>query len=272
MKILKRKIDANKGDFGHVLVIGGDYNMGGAVIMTAEAAYRTGAGRVSVLTRKENLTALLLRLPNAMSVNSELVSEKKWEEIFAGKTVIAIGPGLGKSEWARELFLAAMKKNLPKLIDADALNLLSESEKKFDLKNSVITPHPGEAARLLAVSVDEIQNNRELAAQKLYEKYGAITVLKGHETLVCGDGKILHKSKSGNPGMATAGMGDILSGIIAGLMAQGLEAKDAAISGVEIHGTAGDLIAKKQGQIGMIATDLLPLIPLIINGQAGPNS
>ncbi len=267
MKILERKIDANKGDFGHVLAIGGDYNMGGAIIMTAEAAYRTGAGRVTVLTRAENLTALISRLPSSMSISADIVSKKKWDEIFTGKTVAVIGPGLGKSEWARELFAVVMHRNLPRLIDADALNLLSESKEKFDLENAVLTPHPGEAARLLDVSVEEIQKNRELAAQKLYEKYGATIALKGHGTLICSEGKIVHKSKFGNPGMAVAGMGDVLAGIISGLTAQGLSHKDAAILGVDIHGLAGDLIAKKQGPIGMMATDLLPLIPPIINDQ-----
>lgn len=260
---LKRKTDANKGDFGHALIIGGDHGMGGAAIMAAEAAYRIGAGKVSVLTHEENITALLSRLPNAMSVPQNLIAEKNWKKIFAGKTVIVIGPGLGKSSWSKELFLAAMNSKLPKVIDADALNLISESKKIFNLKNSIITPHPGEAARLLGVSNSAIQKDRKKSAKKLFEKFGAITVLKGKGSLICGK-NFLDECKLGNPGMAVAGMGDVLSGLIAGLVAQGLSRKDAAILGVEIHALAGDLAAKKQGEIGMIPTDLFSYIPLII--------
>lgn len=261
---LKRKPDANKGNFGHVLIIGGDFGMGGAAIMAAEAAYRSGAGKVTVLTHEENLTALLSRLPSAMTISQNLISEKNWEKIFDEKSVVVIGPGLGKSAWSRELFAAAMSVNLPKIIDADALNLLSESEKIFDLKNSIITPHPGEAARLLKISTDAIQLNREISAQKLYEKFGAIAVLKGKGTIIFSN-KSIHQCAYGNAGMAVAGMGDVLSGLIAGLVAQHLDIADAAILGVEIHGLAGDLVAKKQGEIGMIPSDLFAYIPLIIN-------
>lgn len=257
----KRNSDSNKGDFGHVLIIGGDYGMGGAAIMAAEAAYRTGAGKVSVLSREENLAALLSRLPNAMTISANANEE----EIFKGKTVIVIGCGLGKNKWGRELFEMVMQKELPKVIDADALNILSESKQKFDLKNSIITPHVGEAARLLGLSTKEIQNNRELYAKKLQEKYGAIVVLKGKGSLVAG--KELQLCNKGNAGMATAGMGDILCGIIAALVAQNLDLQEAAIMAVNIHAHAGDLVSAKQGEIGMMPTDLLCYIPEIINGK-----
>jgi ADP-dependent NAD(P)H-hydrate dehydratase / NAD(P)H-hydrate epimerase len=259
VKFLARKSDANKGDFGHVLIMGGDYGMGGAVVMAAEAAYRAGAGKVTVLTRGENLTALLMRVPNAMSVFLEDGEEK----IFSGKTVIVIGCGLGKSEWGRKLFAMAMEKNLPKIIDADALNILSEGGKKFDLSDAIITPHALEAARLLATTTLEIQQNRELAAKKLREKFGAIVILKGKETLVCGNK--IYQCPYGNAGMATAGMGDVLSGIIGGLVAQHLDLEEAAIAGVDIHALAGDEVAKMQGEIGMVPEDLLKYIPFVIN-------
>ncbi len=261
-KSLIRKADSGKGNFGHVLIIGGDVSMGGAAIMAAESAYRAGAGKVTVLTKEENILALLARLPNAMTLPSHSSAEK----IFAGKTVIVIGCGLGKSVWAQKLFAMAMAANLPKIIDADALNILSESKKTFDLTNSIITPHVGEASRLLKVSSDEIQKDRELAIEKLYKKFKATAVLKGSGTLIF-DGKKIHRCPYGNPGMATAGMGDVLSGLIGGLASQHLSNKESAIYGVNIHAIAGDLVAKEQGEIGMMPSDLFKYFPPIINDK-----
>ncbi|MBP7710504.1 MAG: NAD(P)H-hydrate dehydratase [Rickettsiales bacterium] len=259
--LLARKPNSNKGDFGHVLIIGGDLGMGGAVIMAAEAAYRVGAGKVTVLTKEENFSPLLSRLPNAMTITCE----NSAAEILKNKSVIVIGCGLGKSIWAHDLFEMAMASNLPKIIDADALNILSESKKTFDLANSIITPHVGEAARLLGISTAAIQKDREGAIKKLRKKFGATCVLKGQGTLVLGKTKEIHQCSHGNAGMATAGMGDVLSGIIGGLVAQHLSNCAAATYGVDLHAFAGDLVAKKQGEIGMMPTDLFALIPQIIN-------
>jgi hydroxyethylthiazole kinase-like uncharacterized protein yjeF len=253
----QRKIDANKGNFGHVLVVGGDYGMGGAVIMAAQAASRSGAGRVTVLTRPEHWTALLTNAPNIMMAQGNL------EEIIANKTVVVLGPGLGKSDWSRKLFNFFIKSDLPKVIDADALNLLSESTEKYNLTNAVLTPHPLEAARLLGVNVNEIQNNRKAAIEKIHQKYRAIMVLKGHNSLVLGEK--LYLCPYGNPGMATAGMGDVLTGIIGGLIAQKMEIEQAAILGVSIHAAAADRVSSLQGAIGMIPQDIINNIPFIIN-------
>lgn len=260
IKKLKRREDSHKGDFGHVLVIGGDHGMGGAVIMTALAASRVGAGKVTVLTRNAHIPALLNRAPNIMYVDEN----SDFNEIIKNKTVIAIGPGLGKSDWARKLFFESMACDLPKIIDADALNLISETKQKFNLRNAILTPHLGEAARLLNIATDEIKNNREKIIQKLHEKYHATIVLKGHESLILTNTKI-HKCEFGNPGMATAGMGDILTGIIAGLAAQNLSCEEAAVLGTNIHAFAGDLVKKDQGEIGMIPLDLLKFLPKILN-------
>lgn len=260
IKKLKRRQDAHKGDFGHVLVIGGDYGMGGAVIMTALAASRVGAGKVTVLTRNAHILALLTRAPNIMYADEN----SDFSEIIKNKTVIAIGPGLGKSDWARKLFFESIASELPKIIDADALNLISETKQKFNLRNAILTPHLGEAARLLGVPTDEIKNHHEKAITKLQEKYHTTIVLKGHESLVVANAKI-HKCPFGNPGMATAGMGDILTGIIAGLVAQNLSCEEAAVLGTNIHGFAGDLVKKDQGEIGMIPLDLLKFLPKILN-------
>lgn len=185
-------------------------------------------------------------------------------DAWQNKTTIALGMGLGQSDWSQKIFQKYIAINLPKIIDADALNLLAKSDQDFDLSNSIITPHEGEAARLLAISVAEVKKNRKATAKKLYEKYKAITVLKGKGTLIY-DGKKMVKCSHGNAGMASAGMGDILSGIIAALLAQKLSPKNAAILGVNIHAIAGDMVAKNQGKIGMVATDLLQYLPKIIN-------
>lgn len=260
-KLLQRNLDANKGDFGHVLIIGGDHNMGGSVIMAAEACFRSGAGKVTVLTRKENHSALLARLPNAMTV-SDKESEKN---IFLNKTVIVIGCGLGKSKWGKDLLKLSLKNPLPKIIDADALNIISEEKnKKINLENSIITPHAGEAARLLNITAEKVQNNRELSAKKLHEKYNAVTLLKGKGALIVSKKGKIYQCPYGNAGMATAGMGDALSGVVAALVAQGLSLEEAAIHSANIHAMAGDLVARRQGEIGMTPNDLILQIPLII--------
>jgi NAD(P)H-hydrate epimerase len=198
-----------------------------------------------------------------MTISTEHLVEQNLEN----KNVIVIGCGLGKSQWARDLFEMALASNLPKVLDADALNILAESKKTFDLSNCVITPHVGEAARLLNISAAEIQKNRQFAVTKLYEKFGATAILKGQGSLILGDSKKINQCDYGNSGMAVAGMGDVLSGIIGGLMAQNLSAEKAALYGVNIHAYAGDLVAKKQGEIGMIPSDLFKYFAPIINGK-----
>ncbi len=261
--LLKRSPSAHKGSFGHILIIGGDHGMGGAVIMAAEAAAKIGAGKVSVFTHPQHIAPLLARIPSVMSVqiSSDL------EKMLIDKTVIAIGPGLGQSNWSRQLFNQAMRSNLPKVIDADALNLLALSGEEYNLENAILTPHPGEAARLLDVSVSEIQADRVLAVKKIAEIYETTVVLKGNGSLICDEEKIVYTCPYGNAGMATAGMGDVLSGVIAGLLAQKLDCQSAAFYGTHIHAYAADLVAQKQGQVGMVATDLLPFFPLIVNGK-----
>ncbi len=266
--IPKRKLDANKGDFGNVLIIGGNDGMAGAVILAAEAACRAGAGKVTVLTKKENFIPLLARIPNVMTVNFE--NQNDWQKIIKDKTVIVIGPGLGRdydnSNWSSLLFGLAMESNLPKIIDADALYFLSKSEiKDFNLKNSVITPHPKEASILLNCSTDEIQKDRNLSIKKLQEKYQTNVILKGHNSLIMGSSHELSLCSYGNPGIAVAGMGDVLSGLIAGLIAQNIESFLAAVLAVNIHALAGDRVVKLQGQIGVMPQDLIKQIPFIIN-------
>ncbi|MFT5704041.1 MAG: NAD(P)H-hydrate epimerase [Rickettsiales bacterium] len=258
---LKRQPNANKNNCGHVLIIGSDYFFGGAVIMAAEAAVRCGAGKVTILTRKENFTAILSRLPNVMTADFDQ------KDVFANKDVIVIGPGLGKSGWAKRLLAMVLESNLPKIIDADALNIISQFKEVPNLENCIITPHSGEAARLLGISSKEVDLDRKNSIKQLCQKFSTTAILKGSGTLVLGKTNKIHQCQFGNSGMAAAGMGDTLSGIIGAFVAQKLNLEEAAIFGVDIHSFAGDLVAKKQGEIGMIPSDLLEFLPQIINGK-----
>ena len=252
----KRSRTAHKNDFGHVLVIGGDHGMGGAVRLSAEAALRVGAGLVSVATRKEHLSLVCSGRPEIMCHSIENAEEIK--PLLEKATVIVIGPGLGQGEWSQRLLAMVLHLPQPKIIDADALNLLSQAPEK--LTHAILTPHPGEAARLLACTRSTVQADRYSSAKKIAEQYDAVVVLKGSGSIVTSHNAIPAICQAGNPGMATAGMGDVLSGVIAGLVAQGLSLLDAAKLGVLMHAMAADAVAKENGERGMLASDLmLPL-------------
>ncbi len=254
----ERPRDANKGMFGHVLVIGSDKGFLGATQMAAISALRIGAGLASIATRVEH--ASLLLYPEIMMHG--VSSPKDLKPLLARASVIVLGPGLGQSSWSKHLWKIAIKAKQPLVVDADALNLLS----KKPHKNShwILTPHVGEAARLLKTSPEDIQRNRENAVEALQKKFGGIAILKGHHTLIADENQIA-RCDAGNPGMSTGGTGDILSGVIGGLLAQGLPLLTAAKMGVFVHATAGDLAAKNGGERGMIATDLIPFLRQIIN-------
>ncbi len=252
---------ANKGDFGHVLIIGGDYGMAGAVRMAGEAAARIGAGLVSIATRPEHSNAITAARPELMCHGIHKSIDIK--NLLARATVIILGPGLGRSAWSQELFhyvIATAKQ--PKVIDADGLNLLAQQPQHSE--DWILTPHPGEAARLLACSVAEIQNDRLAAAHKLQTKYGGVIALKGAGTIVLGATETAGICHAGNPGMASGGMGDVLSGVIGGLLAQGLTLQQATEMGVCVHANAGDLAAK-DGERGLLALDLMPYLRELVN-------
>jgi len=255
-----RRRSAHKGHFGHVLVVGGDAGYTGAVRMTAEAAARTGAGLVSVATRSAHASTLITGCPEIMSHGVETTTEL--QTLLARASVVAIGPGLGQSGWARSLFQLVCESNLPMVVDADALNLLAQNPNYRD--NWVLTPHPGEAARMLGSETREIQQDRFAALRRLSEKYGGICILKGCGTLIGGEDRVPGVCGLGNPGMATGGMGDVLTGILCGLIAQGLEMFDAARMGVCLHAAAADAEASG-GQRGLLATDLMPWIRRLVN-------
>ena len=256
----KRKRTAHKGHFGHVLIVGGDYGFAGAACMAGEAAARTGAGLVSLATRKEHAVSIPMARPELMAKGVEAAQDL--HALLERTTVVAIGPGLGQSDWAIALLAKILETDFPLVIDADGLNLLAREPASRD--NWVLTPHPGEAARLLGCDTKTIETDRFAAITALQEKYHGVMVLKGNGTLIADPHGHIFVCNAGNPGMASGGMGDILTGIIAGLIAQGLKPEDAACLGVCLHGNAGDRAAER-GERGMLATDLFPFLRQLVN-------
>lgn len=248
-----REATAHKGRFGHLLVIGGNDGMHGAVRLAGEAALRAGAGLVSVATRPANAPLLTLARPELMCIGVN--SGEDLAPHLARATLLACGPGLGRDGWAGERFAEALDSGLPLVLDADALNWLARSPRRRD--DWILTPHPGEAARLLGIDTAAVQADRLGALRTLVERYGGTIVLKGRCTLIGQAGRIPWVIDRGNPGMATAGMGDVLTGIVAGLAAQtrALDA-DTAAAAAFVHAAAGDTAAGA-GQRGLLASDLL---------------
>lgn len=255
-----RAATAHKGHFGHVLLIGGDAGYSGAIRLAAQAALRCGAGLVSVATRPVH--AGLVSLAQAEIMAHDVESATDLEHLLEKATVVVIGPGLGQSDWAKQHLETVLNTDLPLVIDADALNLLANTQKKLH-ERCVMTPHPGEAARLLQTTSRVIQSDRFDSIRQLQNNYNSTVVLKGAGTLV-DDGQLITVNTNGNPGMASGGMGDVLSGVIAGLLAQGMDTAAAARCGVWLHGAAADHAAQ-QGQRGLLAGDLLPFIRELVN-------
>lgn len=243
---------AHKGDFGHVLVIGGGPGMPGAVRLCAEAALRAGAGLVSIATHPDHAALIVATRPELMSHG--IAGAGDLEVLLDKADVVALGTGLGRSEWAAGLMALLKSDERLAVWDADALNWLAES-RQFSEKR-VITPHPGEAGRLLDCTAADVQTDRRKALSDLRGRYGGVAVLKGSGTLVSASSGIPWLCSAGNPGMAAPGMGDVLTGIIAALLAQGLTPEDAATVGVAVHARAGDLGAAG-GERGLLASDLL---------------
>ncbi len=261
-----RRQDSNKGLYGHVLCIGGDHGSGGAIALTGEAALRCGAGLVSVATRADHVGMLLARRPELMVRGVE--DSADFAALCKRASVIAIGPGLGQGKWGRALLAAALDVGKPLVIDADALNLLPEmlsSKPSRTLDGCVLTPHPGEAARLLACSTSQIQENRFDASRALVDRYQCCVVLKGAGTLVGAPEQIPMVIAAGNPGMASGGMGDVLTGVIAALRAQQLSPFDAGSVGALLHALAGDAAARRVGERGLLASDLFAELFRLVN-------
>ncbi len=252
---------ANKGDNGHVLVVGGAAGMSGAAYLTGVGALRSGAGLVSVATHPAHAAMLNITRPELMV--HAVHDAQTLPPLLERASVVALGPGLGREAWGRVLWQGVLASRKPLVLDADGLNLLAEEPRQFSTP-TVLTPHPGEAARLLGVSATEVEANRFAAARELARRYAAVVVLKGAGSLVAQANGRLDVCLWGNPGMASGGMGDLLAGVIAALLAQGCTAWQAACLGVSVHARAGDLAAQS-GERGLLATDLLQPLRTLVN-------
>ncbi|MFY0991484.1 NAD(P)H-hydrate dehydratase [Halomonas sp. C05BenzN] len=261
-----RQRDAHKGDFGHVLVLGGAPGFGGAALLAAEACARLGAGKTSLATAPEHVTASLVRRPEVMVHG--LRGATDLGELIGNAEVLVVGPGLGQGSWGQGMLQAALQADRPLVADADALNLLASRWPDEARDQWILTPHPGEAARLLGTSAAEVEADRPAAARELQARRGGVVILKGAGTLVAGPSG-LAVCPFGNPGMASGGMGDALSGILGGLLAQGLPLEAAARLGVLVHALAADMAAGDIGERGLLAGDLASYAQLLINPGTG---
>lgn len=256
----ERPATAHKGLYGTVLIVGGDYGMAGAVAMAAEAALRCGAGLVRVATRPEHVAPVIARTPEAMPVG--VADSAALAALLEAADVVVIGPGLGQTDWALQLTEAVLAADKPTVIDADALNLIASGKVKISNATNprLLTPHPGEAARLLGVSNAAVQADRFAAVAQLQSRFGSTVILKGNGTLIAGTDESgtnqILLSDYGNPGMASGGMGDVLSGVLGALLSQRLDPLIAGALGTCLHSAAAD-IAAADGERGLLATDLL---------------
>lgn len=253
---------SHKGHFGHVLLIGGDKGMGGAIALAAEAALRVGAGLVSVACHPENAAMVTGRRPEVMCLG--FTNPNEINHLIENASLIALGPGLGQSAWSQRVFAKIIEQKKLRVVDADALNFLAQNETHF--ANWILTPHPGEAARLLHCASSEVNNHRFSASEKIQKRYGGVVVLKGAGTLV-NDVDSCGICPGGNPGMASGGMGDVLTGILAGLCAQfdvEQSLTEVARLAVCLHAQAADAACAQKGERGMLASDVIDALPALI--------
>jgi len=272
--LYRRKSDTHKGDYGYVFILGGSRGLTGAVCLAAQACLRIGAGLVKVgvpfslnnifeTKLTEAITLLLKEIKGNLSVSAF----EQIKGILSKIDVVALGCGVGLYPSTKKLMLKIIKEiDKPLIVDADAINALAENLevlKKRKSKNLILTPHLKEFSRLIKVDIEEIKKKRKFLVKEFAFKYNLILVLKGYRTLVS-DGKEFFENKTGNPGMATAGSGDVLTGMIAGLVAQGISCFEAAKWGVYLHGLSGDLAAKEKTQMCLIASDIIECLPKAI--------
>lgn len=255
-----RMAGAHKGHFGHLLIVAGDRGFGGAALLVAEAAIRCGAGLVTLATRPEHVMPALARCPSVMAQGvihgSELVP------LLARSSLVVCGPGLGQSSWGQQMLQQVLSSDKPQVLDADALNLLSQRV-PVTASNHILTPHPGEAARLLGMSTAEVEADRLAAATRLQQQYGGTILLKGAGTVVTDGGEPVIVS-GGNPGMATGGMGDVLSGMIGSLLAQLESPLQAATLAAALHVASADRASQTKGYMGLIPNDVIDTLPLML--------
>lgn len=257
-----REENSNKGTFGKILNISGSAYMTGAAYLSSISALKIGAGYVELASEERVLNTVATLAPEIV-----LAPLSKISEIDA--TVLLIGCGLSTSDKAKELFNKVIPSKIPTIIDADGLNILAQTNIKLD-KKTILTPHPKEASRLLNCNIEEILDNMEKSARKISEQFNCITVLKSHKTIVT-DGEKIYHNTTGNSALAKAGSGDVLAGIIAGLLAQNLKPFEAAVLGVYLHGLAGDLAKNDLTAYGVLASDTIRYIPYAIKTYLSKN-
>jgi len=256
-----RPLNAHKGRFGHVLVVGGDRGFGGAGIMAAEAASRAGAGLISLATRPEHVTAALVRCPNVMAHG--LIHGSELAPLLQRGDIVVCGPGMGKSAWGQQMLQQVLDSAKPRVLDADALNLMA-ARASVPARNHVLTPHPGEAARLLGCSVADIEADRLAAAKNLQKMWGGVVLLKGAGTVIVNRAGESFVIAGGNPGMATGGMGDALSGVIGAFIGQLADAGVATVAAAAAHLAAADKAVERLGYMGLLPVDVIETLPLVL--------
>ncbi len=266
-----REQESNKGSFGRVLCVCGSVGMAGAAYLCAKAALRTGAGLVEILTPEENRTVIQTLLPEAIvSVYSKDDPDiSVIDQALARADAVVCGCGLGISRASLTLLRRVLREgHAPTVLDADALNLISRNPSLIKYaRGKIITPHPAEMSRLTAISVDDVTNDRQRICYEFSKKHGLVCALKGHRTAVS-DGERVYVNRSGNSGMATAGSGDVLAGIIGGILAQSKDGRltmlEVAALGVYIHGLCGDIAAAQLGEYSVIASDIIASLPKVL--------
>jgi len=275
-RLLRRFKLAHKGDFGHIFILAGSSRYAGAASLCSLAAMRSGAGLVTIGIPKKLLAGMirikpaevmLLPLPDTLNGSISFSAYQKIKYFLKGISILVVGPGLTQDASTQRLIRKIISKNdLPIVIDADGINALAGYPKILcaGKSSAIITPHPAEMARLIGKSVGYVQANRKKIALEFAKKHRIILVLKGHHTVVADWKNRAYINKTGNPGMATAGSGDVLTGIIAAFLAQGQSAFDSAKLAVYIHGLAGDMAAREKTEIGLIASDIIEKIPRVL--------
>jgi hydroxyethylthiazole kinase-like uncharacterized protein yjeF len=276
-RLLQRSPDAHKGEFGHIFILAGSSRFSGAAVLCSTAAMRSGAGLVTLGVPKSLNNAAIkiklkevmtLPLPETKDATLSLSGFKKIKDFAKDIDVLVVGPGLSKNKSTQGLVRKVLSKiDKPVVVDADGLNALAghlnllQASGLRPQAEKVLTPHPGEMARLLGISISKVQANRNEIAKRFAKDYKVTVVLKGHGTVVADYKGNLYKNRTGNPGMATAGSGDVLTGMTGAFLGQGLDAFNAAKYAVYLHGLAGDLAVKEKSQISLIASDIIDKIP-----------
>lgn len=255
-----RARDAHKGDFGPLLVIGGGEGYSGAALLAAETALRCGAGVTRVACAPVTAAGLWLHRPELMAC--AVHGRAELQPLLSAARVVVAGPGLGRGDWARGLWPTIAEAGPRQVLDADGLNWLADNPQPHPAR--VLTPHPGEAARLLGWATTAVQADRLAAVQALQARHGGVVILKGAGSLIADDARVW-RCPAGNPGMATPGMGDILAGLVGALLAQGLPLFEAAALAVSLHARAGDRVAARSGERGLLASDLWPALRALLN-------